>query len=665
MLQNIIFKFAVCLLLIFCWSWKGIAQPQRKFVESLPDKPFMYSPRNGFQHTTSHSLNRSYDGTNNNIAQGKGEWGASDIPLYRELPAVYGSTDNKNAMNGEARPSARLISNVLCDEPVTQFNSRNLSAFVYVWGQFVDHDISLTPTGITEEADIPLPPDEPLFTLPIPFSRSEARAGTGITNARQQSNLNTAWLDGSMVYGSDSVRAKWLRTMQNGKLKTSSGNFLPWNTLTGEQSSPIDPNAPSMGNDADHTVKTFVAGDIRAAEHPGILGLHTVFVREHNRICDLLLAQGFTNDEEIYQMARKQVSGIIEAITYNEFLPALGITLSPYTGYHSNVRPDIMNTFATAGYRLGHTMVADDLALRDNNCQEVAPGQMELVDVFFSPQLIVDYSPDVFLKGFATHKQYETDLKINSTLRNFLFGNVADPVRFGMDLAALNIQRGRDHGLPDYKTVRAFYTGSAITSFSQITSDPAKAAMLQSLYGNINNIDLWVGILAEDRMTGKSVGKTINAILKSQFEKLRDADYYFYRNDPAVFATLRNQINATKLSAVIKRNTGLTNLQSNLFYINPCPGEDGEDRLASVTAENGITIYPNPVVNDLNIHLEPDMSPRDMKIFSASGSLVKACQTDSSEHIYTLNVRDLAPGIYVININGTALHTMRFIKIAE
>jgi peroxidase len=660
MLRSLIKKIFFCFFLISI-TFPVFAQ-QQKFVESIPTLPFLYTPRNGFQPTNGHPVNRTYDGTNNNISTGKREWGAADIPLLREIAPAYGSADTKNAMNGETRPSARLISNVVCYEPVTQFNSRNLSAFVYVWGQFIDHDITLTPTGTTEPYNISLPPDETLFTVPIPFARSEVHPGTGVTNARQQTNLNTAWIDASVVYGSDATRAAWLRSMHNGKMKVSAGNYLPYNTITGEASGAIDPNAPSMANDANHTVKTFVAGDVRASEHPGILALHTVFVREHNRICDLMLAQGLTNDEEIFQKARKQVNGIIQAITYNEFLPALGIVLFPYTSYKPTACPDIMNTFATAGYRLGHTMVADDLALRDNNCNEVAPGDLELDEVFFTPQLMLDYSPEVFLKGFATHKQYETDLKINSVLRDFLFGNINDAVRFGLDLASLNIQRGRDHGLPDYNTVRAFYTGTGVTSFSQITSNASLASSLQSLYGSVNNIDLWVGLLAEDRLAGKSVGKTIHAMLKMQFEKLRDGDYYFYKNDPAIFSTLRTQINTTKLSAVIKRNTTLTNLQSNVFFINPCPGEDGEDRFAANIVDD-FKIYPNPVINEIVVETGSHDADYSLNIFNSNGALIKSAIISTSEERIRIDATDLMPGIYIVNISGNSVQrTLKFIK---
>jgi hypothetical protein len=184
--------------------------------------------------------------------------------------------------------------------------------------------------------------------------------------------------------------------MRNGKMKTSSGNLLPYNTRNGELNSAIDPTAPEMANDSGHQVKTFVAGDDRAAENPVLTSLHTLFVREHNRICDSLIGLGMRDDEQMYQIARKIVGAEIEAITYQEFLPALGIVLQPYSGYKDNVRPDIMNTFATASYRLGHTMVSDDVLLRDNNCQEVGPGEMDLVEVFWNPQLTAKYGIDVF-----------------------------------------------------------------------------------------------------------------------------------------------------------------------------------------------------------------------------------------------------------------------------
>jgi hypothetical protein len=626
-----------------------------------------------------HGPFRTYDGTSNNIMSRQGlEYGAANIPLYRELPTAYGPSDPNNAMGGVGRPSPRAISNLLSDEPITHFNERQLSAVAYVWGQFVDHDISLTPTGTTESVPILLPKDEPTFTEPIPFTRSEVRAGTGINSPRQQSNLNTSWLDASMVYGSDSVRARWLRTFSNGKMKTSTGNFLPWNTLSGESSAPIDPNAPDMANDSNHTVKTFVAGDIRAAEHPGILSLHTIFVREHNRICDRLVAQGVKGDELIYQMARKEVGALIQAITYQEFLPAMGVKLDNYAGYRPSVRPDIINTFATAGYRIGHTMVADEIFLYNNQCQAVAPGQLDLIEAFWVPTLIQTYSPDIFLKGFATHRSYETDTRINDVLRNFLFVSPNSPVRFGIDLASLNIQRGRDHGLQDYNTLRKFYTGSAVTKFSQISSDSAQVAGLKSLYGNVNNIDPWIGLLSEDHLPDASLGLTMHQILKRQFQNLRDGDFYFYLNDPYLPALTKLSVMRTTLADVIKRNTKLTNLQANLFFFIRCPGDNSEEdplsRAPVLQADTllvgvdkdlnpGARVFPNPATTFVHVDFGDWTGPVNLRIFSSTNTMVLTEAVIASPSGKDVNISTLPGGVYFINMtNGRESKTVKMLK---
>ncbi len=669
---------SLCILILLLTTITSHSQQRRttlfKLITNTPHPRTNENRGSSLIFSRRRSPYRTFNGTLNNLGGFQTlQWGAANIPLYREIPAQYGTADPKNAMGGQNRPTARRISNAVIDEPVTAFNERGLSAFVYVWGQFIDHDMSLTPTGTTESVPITLPPNEVVFTEAIPFTRSEVYPGTGVNNTRQQTNLNTAWIDASMVYGSDSVRARWLRTMKSGKMKTSAGDYLPYNTVTGEKSATLDLTAPDMANDNGHTVVTFVAGDIRASEHPGILGLHTLFVREHNRICDRLRTEGITNDEILYQMARKEVGALIEAITYQEFLPAIGITLSPYSGYRQNVRADLTNTFATAGYRIGHTMVADDLLLFDNNCAEVAPGELDLVDVFWTPQVLLDYTPEVFFKGFAAHTQYETDTKINSVLRNFLFGSPNDPVRFGIDLGSLNIQRGRDHGLPDYNTVRKYYTGSKVTGFSQITANTVIADSLQSLYGNVDNIDLWTGILAEDHLPDKSVGKTMHEMLRAQFEKLRDGDYYFYLNDPYLPARTKAKIIATHFSDVLKRNTKLTNLQLNIFFTEECPGGEEARRaldsskvsLQSFAAKEA-RVFPNPVSQTLNIDLGQPGNSSIIKIFSTEGVLVKTIVAPAQQTNLQLNVGGLKDGVYILSItSGKETKSFKFIKLPE
>jgi peroxidase len=690
--KRILLSATICIILLM-WICTVTAQHRDPVKESLffqlpesstrtPDANALNRPTLKELPSRESSLNpqrspyRTYDGTSNNLSLDKKAWGSANIPLVREMPAVYGPN---NSLNGTSRPSPRAVSNLIVDEPVTIFNARNLSTVVYLWGQFLDHEITLTPTGTTESVPIQLPADEELFTEPISFFRSAVHPGTGVTTPRQQTNLNTAWIDGSVVYGSDASRATWLRTFRGGKMKTSAGNLLPWNTTTGEHDAPIDPNAPSMANDGNKTIKTFVAGDVRASEHPVLASFHTLFVREHNRICNLLIARGQRNDEKNYQTARKMVGALIQNVTFREFLPAMGITLKPYRGYNSNVRPDLTNIFATAAFRLGHTMVADEVLLFDNRCQPMDPEALELDELFWNPDLLVSLKPEAFLKGIAAHTQYETNIKINSVLRNLLFGDPTSPVRFGVDLASLNIQRGRDHGLPDYNAVRKFYTGSYATRFSDINRNDTLARNLRALYRNINNVDLWTGVLAEDLMPGTSIGRLAHEIQRVQFEKIRDGDFYYFEHDPYLPLDVRRTIRDTRLSDIIKRNTAITNLQANMFFVRACPGysptptdeEEAEIASRSVQKEEPLdltvadpTIFPNPSYDAVTVLVNNSGEAGMIQLFSGrDGSLVKSIPTNANDTEIRIDLSDLPKGVYTVNIkNG---ETTKFIKLVK
>ncbi|HEX3080266.1 MAG TPA: peroxidase family protein, partial [Puia sp.] len=275
-----------------------------------------------------------------------------------------------------------------------------------------------------------------------------------------------------------------------------------------------------------------------------------------------------------------------------------------------------------------------------------------------------------FLKGFASHTQYETDTRINSVLRNFLFGSPTDPTRFGIDLASLNIQRGRDHGLPDYNTVRKFYTGSAVTSFSQITSDTAQANALKKLYGNVNNIDLWIGILSEDHLPGTSVGLTMQQILKAQFAHLRDGDYYFYLSDPYLPATTRNVVSRTRFSDVIKRNTTLTSLQDNVFFTSECPGDVEEavavDSAISIITKSPVTdarVFPNPSSGSIHVDFGNLTGTVSVRILNTNNKIVKTQTVAAGATGLDMNISDLPAGVYILSLsNGTDMKTLKLVR---
>ncbi len=579
-----IYRFSLSLLaLIICsllTSNIAFAQSEKqaqKVKKRTNNQSFIHIPR-----TNNKLLNcgdgtyRTIDGTCNN--QENNDWGATDIQLRRSMVANYSQPDFWNDMAGTDRLSPRAISNYVAVQSENTPSPRNLSSFVFTWGQFLDHDIDLTPEGHTEYEPISMPEDEPLFTADIPFFRSEVYAGTGEEDSREQINLITSWIDGSNVYGSEQTRADWLRTFSNGKLKTSTGNFLPYNTMDGELESEIDVNAPSMAGDGGGTNKVFVAGDVRANEQPGLTTLHTLFVREHNRICDQLTQNGLVDDEEMYQIARKRVGAYLQAITYNQFLPALGIQLAPYQNYSPEMQPDISNLFATAAYRLGHTMVTEELLILENDCSDFESGTVSLLEGFFNPSVVPTYGLEPFLKGLSAQVQEAVDLQIIDNLRNFLFGDPTAEVVFGLDLASLNIQRGRDHGLPDYNSIRKKYTGQAAQKFGEITRDDELRDLLRIAYNkDIDNIDAWIGLLAEDKLPNSSVGLTLHNILSEQFERLRDGDAFFFEHDFAFNNNQRDNIRNTTLADIIERNTDVEGLGENVFFVRNCMNGGGNN----------------------------------------------------------------------------------------
>ena len=151
--------------------------------------------------------------------------------------------------------------------------------------------------------------------------------------------------------------------------------------------------------------------------------------------------------------------------------------------------------FAGAAFRLGHTMISDDLLMLDNDCAPVNGGSVSLVEAFFNPEIIQSHGIEPLLKGFSVQHQQEINLGIVDNLRNFLFGNSGT----GLDLASLNIQRGRDHGLRNYNEVRQAMLGSSVSSFSEINSDPAIYSALQNTYSDINDCLLYTSPSPRDQ----------------------------------------------------------------------------------------------------------------------------------------------------------------------
>lgn len=514
---------------------------------------------------------RTIDGTGNNL----------ENPLWGSVGQAFNSaadmTGYKNTNGDPVRmdmPSVREVSNELMgtDTPVT--SKQNLSNLFWSWGQFVDHDITLTPEGegenATQDMRIEMGNTDPNFTEDLNFERSEQNT------SNQQINTQTAYIDASMVYGTtDEMAANLRENNGTGRLRTSDANLLPTDT---------------DGN--------FIAGDPRVNEQQQLIAMQTVLMREHNRIADAIYADDPTlSDEQIYQSARAVVGAQVQSITYNEWLPALlgDNSIGAYKGYDPSVDATLSNEFSACAFRFCHSMIPEEVDRLEENGHPSMDGKLKLADSFFAPDMFRNTDMDDLLRGLADNVAMESDISFSDSIRNFL-----DPAGNGelSDLASLNLQRGRDHGLPDYNTLREAYGLDTITSWAELTDDPILQARLQDLYGSLDHIDPYVGAMIEEAINGGLVGELNAGIIVDQFTRLRDGDRFWYENyfTQSMVDTLFSQnlidslfdgniwswLGNRTLSSLLLNNTEISWLQSDSFY--------AQSRLNAVNAPQYIGI---------------------------------------------------------------------------
>lgn len=553
-----------------------------------------------FSHVTIGQSQRPIDGFGNNEANP--QWGAVGDIQPRISPIDYADGISEPKLGLEyGKENPRVISNILFAQKSRIESELLLSDYTWVFGQFVDHDIVLTENGHELLENIVVPGDDEFF-IPgsvIRMSRSEAAEGTGLSidNPRQHSNNITAFLDLSQVYGSDEYRANWLRTMTDGKLKVSKGNLLPWNTLDGEFNSNVDQSSPFMEDGTHSLTKMFVAGDVRANENPLLISFHTLFVREHNRICDEQkeLHPGW-NDDRIYNAAREKLIAFYQNIVYNEWLPAMGVELPTYNGYQSNVNPQIFNEFSTAAFRMGHTLINGTILRMDNSGKETKEGNISLRDAFFNPY-VIEFAGgiDAYFKGMATQVQQEFDCKVIDDVRNFLFGF---PGAGGLDLAAININRGRERGIGDYNTIRKSLGLPGLSSFDELTSNTDEAELMESVYGDIDNIDAWVGMLAETHVEDGLFGNMVTTMMERQFQVLREGDRFYFENMDFEQDEME-EIFSVSMRDILMRNTSISIMQDDVFKAIPHENIEGGPTLVPFPLD--ASIYPNPVQSRLQM----------------------------------------------------------------
>jgi hypothetical protein len=479
-------------------------------------------------------------GSNNNLVHP--EWNAvPGCPEIALAPLNFGPGPNDPLIAG---PNPRLISNVIAggtgaNGQYSETNDSVASAWLYVFGQFVDHDIDLesTPRSNVSIAVL-VPPNDPVFTpgTRIAMTRDERSPATNTIV-----NTVAGYLELSQLYGDTAEAAASLRNA-DGTLKTSgSGQYL------------------QVANGA------FITGDPRVMENPELSAVTTLFMREHNHLVATLKAENpnWTGDQ-LYNMARAINIAEYQNIIYSEYLPLLiGPVLGPYPGYDPNVNAQVTQEFSTAAFRVGHSQVSDTQEGLDNNGNVVFT---EPLSQAFQNTAQVDETNgiDPLIRSLGSDYAQATDVYTVSTLRNLLFAPLPGGDIDEMDLIAIDIQRERDAGLGTLNQTRQAIGLKPYQSFTDLSGDAVLLQSLRAIYGNINNVDLFMGGLAENHAPGALVGQTFQAIIASQFASLRAGDRFFWLNEPFDPQTAA-AIAHTTLADLILRDTDTTSIQPEVF----------------------------------------------------------------------------------------------------
>ena len=436
------------------------------------------------------------------------------------------------------------------------------------FGQFLDHDISLSPdhhnsnccgnpadkNSPNHDAEcypIPVPSNDPFylrqgqtcleFTRTVPYC---SNSGSSSSDVRENMNIITSFLDASNVYGSEKqsdITDIHFRTYEMGKMKVNDLNLLP-----------------SEGH-----CRAPIAGDIRAAENPGLTSLHALFVREHNRICDLLLFEPINwfalgkkdcvrdhCDELIYQNARRIVISEWQNIIYEEWLPIilgpqsmrdhdLTLDFSSGSSFNPAINPGILASFSTAAFRFGHSMIQS--LVNKHNLNGGLEKTFPLSDALFNPNEYYDNGGmEKLLSGMTRQPSQKADKFVTEEVTNLLF---KEKKSYGHDLIARNIQRGRDHGLPSYAEFYKQFGPQSDPNRDMSCWNRRPQSFYQSdwdelkrVYVHPQDIELFSGGLMEKRTNGEGIlGPLFRKIISIQFNNLKDGDRFFFTHQGKSF----------------------------------------------------------------------------------------------------------------------------------
>ncbi|XP_044765941.1 dual oxidase 1-like [Coccinella septempunctata] len=507
--------------------------------------------------TRGHYEYEGYDGFYNNLA--RPDSGAIDKPLLRRWPADY--EDGTYLPSGRNRPNPLELSEKLLKGDIGTHSRTGKNALLVFFGQQVVEEIldAQRPACPPEYFNINIPKwhsytKVPGHTeLPLLRTRYDQRTGLNPNNPRQQLNEITPYIDGGLFYGITKQWSDSLRMDENGNIhpngslaSSHDGLFPAYNTQRLPMANPPPPFHHKLFITQHETAEVsrfFKLGNPRGNENAFLLTFGIMWFRWHNYIAETIKKlQPDWSSEEIFNEARKWVIATQQHIIVDEWLPALlNKKLPRYKEYDPSINPQIDQFFQAAAFRFGHTLVTPGVYLRDyirkgckhrfNTWKNAA---VRTCNIFWRPQDPIltpeaenskDFVDiDRLLMGMSVQLCEEEDHKIIEDLRGNVFGPLEFPRR---DLMAINIQRGRDHGLPGFNAARKAF-GLAPVNFSHFQHLPSTIQKeLTTLYNSPDDVDVWVGGILETR---DGPGELFETIILDQFRRIRDGDRFWFEN---------------------------------------------------------------------------------------------------------------------------------------
>lgn len=529
--------------------------------------------------------------------------GSAQTAFGRMLDAVYQdhlSEPRRKSRRGGKLPGCREISLALGSRPLFD---RRYNNFFVIFGQMIAHDVALSiPVSDTYSRPISscscndkydwdkctvidIEPNDPYLRgqkcMAFPATAQAFKNQVCSLGVKEQMNGNTHSPDLSTLYGSSTRTAQAVRS-ENGRLKSTRPQWSRYELPPGQREG-------KSCIDETYKRKCLTGGDSRVMINLLFTGIQSIFLRLHNQLADDLyqrFGQKRNNDrseefdiwdsDKIYEEARRYTIALYQRMIYELWLPILlgeekcrhEFGQKSQTKYDPDVPLIVTNEFATAAFRL-HSLVRD-LFSRCNYDLKVID-ELWLHDILHKVRYAYDVENnglDSILCGSFYDYGFAFDGNFAHQIHNRLFESTN---QYGNtwrnDLVAINICRGREHGLPTYNDMREKCSLPRADEFEEFhdTMNTDAIKTLKRLYKSTSDVDLFVGLNLEDPISGGVVGKTSACIISKQFKVLRDGDRFFYTHDIAFTDKELKAIKDYPIRCLLCRTIHLSGIAENPF----------------------------------------------------------------------------------------------------